>query len=647
MRNSTQTEPAIVRRAAYNARDRFVITRRAAYRACTVLTTPDGDCTFDYRHKSGLILETIVAPANAPVWVYDRQALWCAVDAFAKRKDARLAREWVGPLFRELPFEPQANAVIGWARETMVSTGIVVDICFHGYGEPLDPQRRTQRRRLKQLLDPSWPVYDMPEYGMVPAKIPNHMHVLRYPEGHLRLYQPHFHILTTTRPVGPDTFGPVDTSWNTRARLEGMRKSFYATMNRVLEEHGVDIRFDHRSAARRAVEPPGPELDGAKVVPITPSQAADAGGGYHAAMNDRPPANPSLYQPGGIPMDFTLTMADKNRELQAKEAESADLRHQLMNLAACAGEDLAEAIRRIELREREGATFYDGGGKLCWRDPNRVVTQEDEDAWRGLDTAILEHLRLRDSAAQERAEEAAAGERARAADEAAARQQAEQFLATSESYARELELELTAAQEARDVAKSDGQWAEQQVQETVARAHMAREEARVERERREAEEGRRQGIVAALRAALAGRVPAPTGDPEADPLITEVGQLKSRLQQCVALVRDFAEHLKGRFLGTRLDPLHAAFGSLVSVVAGREKVPAAIGDLFGDRPPAEPAREPAREPDQGSISPGADQGVATGLRPLHAAPSHQYGGPTPVQPSPRRLGKTAAGDEAR
>src|SRR5580692_1287 len=49
--------------------------------------------THDYTHKRGVEHSEILAPADAPTWVFERHTLWNTVEASEKRKDAQLARE--------------------------------------------------------------------------------------------------------------------------------------------------------------------------------------------------------------------------------------------------------------------------------------------------------------------------------------------------------------------------------------------------------------------------------------------------------------------------------------------------------------------------------------------------------------------------
>ena len=50
--------------------------RAAAYRAAEKLHDSTSERSFDYSKKQGVVHAEILAPPNAPSWVYDRQRLW-------------------------------------------------------------------------------------------------------------------------------------------------------------------------------------------------------------------------------------------------------------------------------------------------------------------------------------------------------------------------------------------------------------------------------------------------------------------------------------------------------------------------------------------------------------------------------------------
>lgn len=73
----------------------------------------------------------IMAPENAPDWVYDPAKLANAIELGEKRIDAQLIREAEGMLPRELTPEQQEKAVRNYAQKTFVDKGMIVLWSIH------------------------------------------------------------------------------------------------------------------------------------------------------------------------------------------------------------------------------------------------------------------------------------------------------------------------------------------------------------------------------------------------------------------------------------------------------------------------------------------------------------------------------------
>ena len=204
--------------AAYRAADVIVehtqafsqALAAAAYRAGAVLTQ-DGErggkaaagLVHDYSRKQGVVHSEILAPAAAPVWMYDRERLWNAVEAAEKRKDSQLARELLLTLPRELGRQQQLDLVRGFAQAQLVTRGMVVDLALH------DSRARDGER------------------------------------------QPHAHLLLTMRMVDPDSrtgfASKKELAWNSKELLLTWRASWAEHVNRALEEAQRPERVDHRT----------------------------------------------------------------------------------------------------------------------------------------------------------------------------------------------------------------------------------------------------------------------------------------------------------------------------------------------------------------------------------------------------------------
>ena len=188
------------------------IVAAAAYRSGTRLLEERTGQTHDYTRKRVEHAE-IMAPAGAPAWVFDRQALWNAVDAAEKRKDAQLAREIEVALPRELSPEARLALVREFTRREFVGQGMVADLAVH------NPKARDGGQ------------------------------------------QPHAHILLTMRPLEGGHFGKKQRAWNDVGQLEAWRLKWAEAANQALERTASPERIDHRTLAAQGIDrEPEPKL---------------------------------------------------------------------------------------------------------------------------------------------------------------------------------------------------------------------------------------------------------------------------------------------------------------------------------------------------------------------------------------------------
>jgi Ti-type conjugative transfer relaxase TraA len=167
----------------------------AAYRSGSRLFEESTGITHDYTHKRGVEHSEILAPDDAPAWVFDRHTLWNTVEATEKRKDAQVAREIEVGLPLELKDKEQVALLRDFVMREFVAKGMVADIGIH-------------------------------------RDNPNN---------------PHSHILLTTRDLTPEGFGPKNRSWNATQQLLNWRRGWAEVTNEHLIEAGLGVRIDHRS----------------------------------------------------------------------------------------------------------------------------------------------------------------------------------------------------------------------------------------------------------------------------------------------------------------------------------------------------------------------------------------------------------------
>ncbi len=174
----------------------------AAYRSGTRLKENSTQLTYDYTRKHGVEHTEILAPNNAPSWVFDRSQLWNTVDQVEKRKDAQLARDMEIALPIELDNNAQVELLRDFVRHEFVAKGMVADCAIH-------------------------------------RDNPNN---------------PHAHVLLTLRHIGPKGFGLKERSWNERSQLLDWRLAWAETTNKHLAKAGLSARIDHRTLEAQGLD---------------------------------------------------------------------------------------------------------------------------------------------------------------------------------------------------------------------------------------------------------------------------------------------------------------------------------------------------------------------------------------------------------
>jgi Ti-type conjugative transfer relaxase TraA len=182
------------------------VVAAAAYRSGECLTDARYEKVQDYSRKTDIAHAELMLPAQAPSWMAKREQLWNAVEAFEKRKDARLAREVQFSLPRELNLEQNIALAKEFVQKTFVEAGMVADLSVH-------------------------------------------THVGKDGEE-----QPHVHVLLLTREVNADGFGMKNPEWNRTELLCQWREAWAEFANHHLALHGHDIQIDHRSYEAQGIE---------------------------------------------------------------------------------------------------------------------------------------------------------------------------------------------------------------------------------------------------------------------------------------------------------------------------------------------------------------------------------------------------------
>jgi Ti-type conjugative transfer relaxase TraA len=204
----------------------------AAYRHCARMEHEVEARTVDYSNKRNLAHEEFLMPPDAPDWaralIADRsvagavEAFWNKVEAFEKRGDAQLAKEFIIALPIELNRERNIALMHQFVFEQVLSRGQVADWVYHD--EPGNP---------------------------------------------------HVHLMTSLRPLTQRGFGPKKVAVNgpdgqplrtangkiqyrlwagEKAEFLAQRNAWLDLQNQHLALAGLEIRVDGRSYAERGID---------------------------------------------------------------------------------------------------------------------------------------------------------------------------------------------------------------------------------------------------------------------------------------------------------------------------------------------------------------------------------------------------------
>lgn len=178
------------------------IVASAAAQAAAKLRDDYYGIVHNHARRPGVELAEILAPDDAPTWVYDREQLWNRVEAAERRKDAQLARALEISLPLELTQDERVHLLRDFIRTQFVAQGMIADIAI----------RRT------------------------------------------RLDNPNAHVLLTLRAASATGFGPKMRQWNGKGNLLSWRAAWADQANVHLARAGHRLRIDHRSLEAQQIE---------------------------------------------------------------------------------------------------------------------------------------------------------------------------------------------------------------------------------------------------------------------------------------------------------------------------------------------------------------------------------------------------------
>lgn len=166
-------------------------TAAAAYRSGTKI----GE--HDYTRKEGVVWSSTKFPEGCPEELRSREALWSAMDAKEKRKDAQLYRDVDFAFPNQFSYKDCQEVLEQFAEEQWTSLGMCSELAIH------DPQR--EPRNL------------------------------------------HGHAMLSLRTVDEKGIGKKNRDWNEHDLVEKWREAWEEVVNARLKEIGDKERIDHRS----------------------------------------------------------------------------------------------------------------------------------------------------------------------------------------------------------------------------------------------------------------------------------------------------------------------------------------------------------------------------------------------------------------
>jgi hypothetical protein len=177
----------------------------AAYRTGSKIQDERAGITHNYSSRQkGVVESVILRPENSPAWTAKTDTLWNEVERSEKRKDARLAREFILSLPKELSPKENFQLTVEWVQGNLVSKGMVVEVSLHN-----------------------------PKGGN----------------------NPHAHVQCTLRTIEGDKFSAKKPrEWNDVEVLLDQRESWGKAVNAALEKAGRPERVDHRSLADQGID---------------------------------------------------------------------------------------------------------------------------------------------------------------------------------------------------------------------------------------------------------------------------------------------------------------------------------------------------------------------------------------------------------
>lgn len=193
----------------------------------------------DYTRKNGVVWSGVLYCDTCPEELRSRSALWSAVDAVEKRKDAQLYRSFDFAFPNEFSYRDCQEVATEFAQKQWVDRGMCADLCVHD----------TEHDGVRNL---------------------------------------HGHAMLTMRTIDENGIGKKNRDWNEHDLMEEWRSAWSDIVNDRLKQIGIDQEIDHRSFERQGETELTPTFHEGKAVTALERQGIETDvGNYNRAVKEK------------------------------------------------------------------------------------------------------------------------------------------------------------------------------------------------------------------------------------------------------------------------------------------------------------------------------------------------------------------------
>lgn len=275
----------------------------AAYRSGKRLEDKRYGKIQDYSSRAGILSADIILPNSiknqSSVTSIDRQTLWNAAESAEKRKDSRVAREWIVNLPFELPEDERKRLAHEFSQSLCDKYGVVADCCLH----------RPSEKEVARGADP-------------------------------RNF--HAHIMLTTRQVALDDAGKIILGDKTTIELSDtkrrslglsrvddeiveLRQLWEQIANRYLTKYGIDL-IDCRSYADRDLDIIPEVKMGKDATQMERDGIATEKGDINRAIRERNAEVKALYEQAINSSEYRIAETERATAANARTTDDSQRR---------------------------------------------------------------------------------------------------------------------------------------------------------------------------------------------------------------------------------------------------------------------------------------------------------------------------------